>query len=98
MKPTAQRYSTAPISISRTPAGLWKRTTSPSRALSTARASGEIQLMRPCEASASSTPTICRVCASSVLEVAEAHRRAEEDLLQALLALGVNHLGALDAA
>src|SRR5690606_32697379 len=31
------------------------------------------------------------------LEVAEAHRGAEEDLLQTLLALGVDHLGALDA-
>jgi hypothetical protein len=38
--------------------GLSKRTVSPSRALSRARASGEIQLMRPSCALASSMPTI----------------------------------------
>ena len=43
-----------------------KRTVSPSRALSVARASGEIQLIRPTVTSASSTPTICQVCSSPI--------------------------------
>jgi hypothetical protein len=46
------------MSISRIPTGLWKRMESPSRALISARASGEIQLMRPRATSASSTPTM----------------------------------------
>lgn len=52
------RYSTASTSISRQPEGLWKRTRSPSRALSRARASGDTQLMCPRAMSVSSTPTI----------------------------------------
>ena len=40
-------YSTASTSTTRQPAGLWKRTASPARDLSSARASGDTQLIRP---------------------------------------------------
>ena len=51
-------YLTSTISSSRKPPGLSKRTVSPSRAFSSARASGEIQLIMPWLALASSMPTI----------------------------------------
>ena len=51
-------YSMLKTSTPRQPAGLWKRTRSPARALSSARAIGDTQLIRPRVKSVSSTPTI----------------------------------------
>ena len=69
------------MSSSRTPSGDWKRTLSPARALISARASGDTQLMRPRPTSASSTPTMVR----ALIKEAD----APVDFAQAALAVDV---------
>ena len=59
--PSGFGYRTASTSSVSSPPGVISCTSSPTRALISARAIGETQLMSPCRLSASSTPVIVTV-------------------------------------
>ena len=74
------------------PPGVCSDTSSPSRAFSSARAIGEIQLTSPCRLSASSMPLMVMVRSLALL-VGVGHGGAEEDLVAAVVHRRVGHLG-----
>ncbi len=77
----------------RGPAGITTFTSSPTSCPRRLRASGEATEIRPTLMSASSGPTIWKVCSSSVSTLTELDLGAELDLAPAELG-GIDHLGA----
>ena len=91
------RQTTSTTSTVRLPAGLWKRTVSPARDLSSARANGASHLTRP-RAKPVSSPPDDPIGPLASLVVADRHRLPEERLLGARAASRIDDLGEIQTS